>query len=327
MTKRFPTRLARLVTAAGLAGLIGFGAGSSMAAEKVTMGVIGTGSAQQWALWIADAKGFFTENNVKIDIVVTPAASAVMQQVIAGALDIGTAGLTSPMRAIDQGIQVAVLGIETQAPPYSLWSKPSVAKMSDLRGKTIVVGGAKDITRTFLERMVVPAGVPKDQYDLTYAGSASARFAALSSGAVDAALLNPPFSFKAQAAGFRNLGNLTDTVQMPFTGYVVAKSWAKTHKPLLAGFMASIAKGAAWFYEDANRDEAIEILRKVSNADRADVAATYDLYRQLKVFPVKNSLADSEIGKIVGVLKDLGELDGAPDLARFIDPEIAAIVK
>ncbi|MDB5510193.1 MAG: alkanesulfonate transporter substrate-binding subunit, partial [Hyphomicrobiales bacterium] len=213
MMNWLPTSIGRFAAAAGLAGLIHLGAGldarPAAAAEKITMGVIGTGSAQQWALWIAEKKGFFAENNVQVDIVVTPAASAVMQQVIAGAIDIGTAGLTSPMRAIDQGIQVAVLGIETQAPPYSLWSKPAVEKISDLRGKTIVVGGAKDITRTFLERMVVPAGVPKDQYDLTYAGSASARFAALSSGAVDAALLNPPFSYKAQVAGFRNLGNLT----------------------------------------------------------------------------------------------------------------------
>jgi ABC-type nitrate/sulfonate/bicarbonate transport system substrate-binding protein len=331
MMKWLPTSIGRSAAAAGLAALIHLGAGldarPAMAAEKITMGIIGTGSAQQWALWIAEKKGFFAENNVQVDIVVTPAASAVMQQVIAGAIDIGTAGLTSPMRAIDQGIQVAVLGIETQAPPYSLWSKPALEKISDLRGKTIVVGGAKDITRTFLERMVVPAGVPKDQYDLTYAGSASARFAALSSGAVDAALLNPPFSFKAQAAGFRNLGNLTDTVQMPFTGYVVAKSWAKAHKPLLAGFMASVSKGASWFYDDANRDEAIEILRTVSKADRADVAATYDLYRKLEVFPVNNSLTGSSLGKIVEVLKDLGELDGAPELKRFIDTEIAAIVK
>ncbi|MDB5508244.1 MAG: alkanesulfonate transporter substrate-binding subunit, partial [Hyphomicrobiales bacterium] len=106
-----------------------------------------------------------------------------------------------------------------------------------------------------------------------------------------------------------------------------AKGWAKAHKPILAAFMASVSRGASWFYDDANRDEAIEILRAVSKADRADVAATYDLYRKLEVFPVNNSLAGSSLGKIVEVLKDLGELDGAPDLKRFIDIEIAAIVK
>lgn len=330
MTISIARRIGKAALLATLA--LGFVAASALrhdsarAAEKISMGVIGTGSAQQWALWIADKKGFFTENGLELDIVVTPSAAAVMQQILAGSIQIGSAGLTSPVRAIDQGIAVAVLAIETQAAPYSIWAKPALKSMSELKGRTIIVGGAKDITRTYLERMVVPAGVPKDQYDLIYAGSASARFAALSAGAVDAAMLNPPFSFKAQAAGFTNLGNLTDTVQMPFTGYVVASAWAKANKPVLSGFATAIAKGVDWFNDDANRDEAIEIQRKVSNADRADVAATYDLYRKLKVFPRRGTLADSQIGTIVKALQDVGELDGSPDLVRFIDPQIAAIV-
>ncbi|MDB5643690.1 MAG: alkanesulfonate transporter substrate-binding subunit [Hyphomicrobiales bacterium] len=297
------------------------------AADTITMGVIGVGSAQQWALWIADAKGFFADNDLKVETVTTPSAAAVMQQIIAGSIQIGTAGLTSPMRAIDQGVAVAVLAIETQAPPYSLWSKPGLKSMSELRGKTIVVGGAKDITRTYLERMIVPGGVPKDQVDLIYAGSASARFSALTAGAVDAALLNPPFNFKAQAAGFTNLGNLTDTVQMPFTGYVVATAWAKAHKPQLTGFATGIARGVDWFNDEANRNEAIDILQKVSKADREDVAATYDLYRKLQVFPRKGTLAGSQIATIIKALQDVGELDGPPDVARFIDPQIASIVE
>ncbi len=190
-----------------------------------------------------------------------------------------------------------------------------------------MVGGAKDITRTYLERMVIPAGVPKDSYDLIYAGSASARFAALAAGAVDAALLNPPLNFKAQAAGFTHLGNLTDTVQMPFTGYAVGSVWAWAHKPMLSGFVTAIAKGVDWFNDDANRSEAVDILQKASKADRADVEATYDLYRKLQIFPRKGSLVDSQIATIIKALQEAGELDGSPELARFIDPQIAAIVE
>jgi NitT/TauT family transport system substrate-binding protein len=324
MAKRRSLRLLQLAFLAALASAAGR---EARAADTLTMGVIGTGSAQQWALWIADAKGFFAESNLKVETVTTPSAAAVMQQIIAGSIQIGTAGLTSPMRAIDQGIAVAVLAIETQAPPYSLWSKPALKTMADLRGKTIVVGGAKDITRTYLERMLAPGGVPKDNYDLIYAGSAAARFSALSAGAVDAALLNPPFNFKAQAAGFTNLGNLTDTVQMPFTGYVVATAWAKAHKPQLTAFATGIAKGVDWFNNEANRAEAIDILQKVSKADRDDVAATYDLYRKLQVFPRKGVMAGSQIASIIKALQEVGELDGPPDIARFIDPQIASIVE
>ena len=88
--------------------------------------------------------------------------------------------------------------------------------------KTISVGGAKDITRIFLERMLAPNGVNPGAFDMVFAGATSARFSALQVGAVDAALLTSPFSFHAQAAGFTNLGLTTQYVQdLPFSGTIV----------------------------------------------------------------------------------------------------------
>ena len=143
MTISIARRIGKAALLATLA--LGFVAASALrhdsarAAEKISMGVIGTGSAQQWALWIADKKGFFTENGLELDIVVTPSAAAVMQQILAGSIQIGSAGLTSPVRAIDQGIAVAVLAIETQAAPYSIWAKPALKSMSELKGRTIIL--------------------------------------------------------------------------------------------------------------------------------------------------------------------------------------------
>ena len=75
--------------------------------------------------------------------------------------------------------------------------------MEDIKGKLVSVGGAKDITRIFVERMLEPNGVKPGEFDMTFAGATSARFAALQAGAVDAAILTPPFNFHAQTAGFQ----------------------------------------------------------------------------------------------------------------------------
>ena len=306
---------------------LGLSLPAARAADKLTMGVIGTGSAQQWAVWIAQKKGFFTANNLELDIVVTPSAAAVMQQILAGAIDIGTGGLTEPVRAIDQDIPVALLGIETRSPPYSLWVKPQFTSVAALKGKTMIVGGAKDITRTYLQRMVTPGGLGNSDYDLIYAGAASARFAALSAGGVDGALLNPPFSFKAKAAGFRNLGELRDFVDMPFTGYVAGLEWAKTNKSKIGRFAASVAKAINWFYDPANRAEAIEIQQAISKADLEDVAQTYDLYVSLKIFSPDLSPDARSLQPIVDAVRESGDLKGAPKVDRFIIPEIADLMK
>ena len=82
----------------------------------------------------------------------------------------------------------------------------------------ISVGGAKDITRIFVEQMLEPNGVKPGEFDMTFAGATSARFSALQAGAVDAAILTPPFNFHAQTAGFTYLGHTVEYVDMPFAG-------------------------------------------------------------------------------------------------------------
>src|SRR5258708_29788710 len=102
---------------------------------------------------------------------------------------------------------------------------------SDLQGKNISIGGPKDITRIYLERMAGPNGVKPGDYDTVFAGATTARFSALQSGAVDAALLLPPFNFYAESAGFTNLGNTIDYArELPFAGAVVSRAWAPPHK-------------------------------------------------------------------------------------------------
>ena len=96
--------------------------------------------------------------------------------------------------------------IEVQAPPYALVAKPSITSLKDLKGKVISLGGPKDITRIYVERMLAPNGVKPGDFDMVFAGATTARASALLAGAVDAAILLPPFNFQAVAKGFNSLG-------------------------------------------------------------------------------------------------------------------------
>src|SRR3954468_21987141 len=175
--------------------------GTPCAEEVISWGTVGSGSATQWPLYIGTAKGYFAEKGITIDRIAVQSSAGVQQQIAAGSLNVGGGGLVDPLRAIDRGAPVALFRIETQAPPYVINAKPAIKSLSDLKGKTIIIGGANDITRIYLERMLSPNGVKPGEYDLIYAGAAAARYAALQSGAVDAAILNPPFNFNAAKSG------------------------------------------------------------------------------------------------------------------------------
>jgi len=60
-------------------------------------------------------------------------------------------------------------------PPYALLAQRTIKTIAELRGKTIMVGGEKDITRVYLERMLTPNGIKAGEYDLLYSRRDSGR--------------------------------------------------------------------------------------------------------------------------------------------------------
>jgi NitT/TauT family transport system substrate-binding protein len=305
---------------------VGTGVPAAVADETITMVTTGKGSAQQWPIFIAITKGYMSENGVALDLVAAPSTAAAVQQLAAASANLASGGLTDPLLAIDKGAQIAVLRIETQVAPYSLWAKPTIKSIADLRGKLISIGGPKDITRIYLERTLIPNGVKPGEYDMIFAGTTGARFAALSSGAIDASLLIPPFSFKAKSIGLSHLADVADyTHDLPFTGYATNIAWATTRRPLLLGFLNAMAKGVDWFYQDANRTEAIDILVKESSLSRADVEATYDYYRQLHVFDHKGLIESATVANLIKAMQQMDDFDGPRDIGRFVDPDITGL--
>jgi NitT/TauT family transport system substrate-binding protein len=236
---------------------------SAFALDRITYVGTGSGNSADWVLYIARSKGFFKEHGLEIDLVGAQSTAAAMQQVVGGSGQIGAGGLTEPIYAIDKGAKLALLRIEQGVPPYTLWAKPNVKTFNDLRGKTVILGGAKDITRIYFERMVKPNGLKRGDYDEIYAGTTPARYAALSSGGVDAAILLPPFSFRAQGQGYSLVGRLSDYVKdLPFTGFAVNPDWALANKQIVIGFLRGYQRANEWFYALGNRDEAVQIFVK-----------------------------------------------------------------
>jgi ABC-type nitrate/sulfonate/bicarbonate transport system substrate-binding protein len=295
-------------------------------AEALIMVTTGKGSAQQWPIYIAIAQGYMAENAVTLDLVATSSTAAATQQLAAGSANLGSGGLTDPLRAIAKGAPISLLRVETQVPPYSLWAKPAIKSVADLRGKLISIGGAKDITRIYLERSLIPNGLSPGQYDMIFAGTTAARFAALSSGAVDAAILVPPASFKARSAGLSLIADVADYVRdLPFTGYSANTDWARRHKGEIAGFLAAAAKGVDWFYRNENRAGAIDILVKESGSSREDIELTYDYYRRLRIFDHHGLIEASTIGNLIKAMHEMGDLEGSLDVRRFIDPDLTSL--
>src|SRR5215207_3340020 len=298
----------------------------SSAQTVVTLGSVGSSSANGWPSYVAIEKGFFSAAGIKPDTVFAQSNAGVIQQVAAGSIHVSTnSGLVDPIRAIQKGAPIAIIRIEVQVPPYSLLAKSNIKSLKDLKGKLISLGGAKDITRIFVEQMLEPNGVKPGEFDMTFAGATSARFSALQAGAVDAAILTPPFNFHAQSAGFNLLGNTVQYVDMPFAGISVNTNWAAANKATVLKVVEVYNKSMAWLYDPANRDEAVQILMKVSKIKQSDVELAYEFLIKGKYLEATGKVSKSRLGKLVDALKALGDIPQDFSVDRLFLPGVTQI--
>ncbi|MFL4977800.1 MAG: ABC transporter substrate-binding protein [Xanthobacteraceae bacterium] len=300
---------------------------TARAAETVSVGTVGQASANLWPVFIAINKGFFAAEDLKVDIVYVQSSAQLVQQITAGSLNICmSTGLVDPLRAISMGASIAIVRVEVQAPPYALLAKSSIKSAKELKGKVISLGGPKDITRIYVERMLAPHGVNPGEFDMVFAGATAARASALLAGAVDAAILLPPFNFQAVSAGFSDLGLTIDYVKdLPFSGTVVNVGWANANKSTLQKLLAAHTRSVAWFEDDANRAEAVKILVTASGLKQDDVEKAYDFMRKGGFFEPTGKVSRSKLASLTNAMASLGDLSGSIDLNRVFLPGVTQV--
>jgi len=305
-----------------LLALVGaFAAQSAGAADNVIFGVVAK-LALQWPVYAAIEKGYFDRAGVKLDIVATGGSAKAAQQLAAGAIHIGEAGLPDLLRPIEQGAPMKIIAYEVAEPPYKLVGRKDVHSLAELKGRKVMIGGTKDITLIYLEALAKPAGLKASDFDLLYAGATTARFAALVSGGVDAAILTSPFDFQALGQGYSDLGSVHKVLPgLPFTGYGVNTQWAPVNRSTVVNFLRAVHQGVEWLYDPKNRDEANAILVKATGAKPDDAAKTYDLFfHELHAFRRDGSMPEEGFRRLLDAVAELGDLPKPPPpAAKFMD--------
>lgn len=307
--------------------LAGFSAAPARAAEQISLGTVGQASANLWPTLIAMQKGLFAAEDVKVDLVYVQSSAALVQQVTAGSLGVSiSTGLADPLRAVGMGAPISIVRIEVQAPPYDLVAKPAIKSLKDLKGKVISLGGPKDITRIYVERMLEPNGVKRGDFDMVFAGATAARASALLAGAVDAAILLPAFNFQAEAKGFNSLGLTVDYVKdLPFSGTAVNNAWALANRGALEKLLRAESKAIAWFDDENNRAEAVQILKTASGLTQDDVEKSYDFFRNGRFFEPTGKVSRSKLMSLAKAMESLGDLPGALDIGKAVLPGVTQI--
>jgi len=113
--------------------------------KSVSFGLVGK-NATEWPLYVGDAEGLFRDQGIKLDIAVTSASASTAQQLTAKAIDLGTSGIVDFIRAINSGAGITIANSSVAQPLYTMLAQKNIKTWADLKGKTVSIGGPKDIT-------------------------------------------------------------------------------------------------------------------------------------------------------------------------------------
>jgi NitT/TauT family transport system substrate-binding protein len=301
--------------------MLAVGAGAVQAETKILQGYVSPG-ALQWPEYIANEFGWCKENGVSVELIIARGAVGGAQQLAAGSLNLAYSGFPDFMRATDQGAPQKIVINSIAAPPYSVYAKPAIKSAKDLKGKVVAIGGTKDVTLIYIEAMIKPAGLAKNDLNFVYAKSTQDRFAALMSGGADAAILYPPSSFIAGKNGYTDLGNIeTYLKDFPFTVMAVDTRWAAKNREALIGFTKAYGRAVKWLHDTSNKDEAVQLLVKYAKQKADDAAATYDYFiKDIKAFSTDGLISDAAFKKMTDALVEFGDIKRpVPPKSRFID--------
>jgi ABC-type nitrate/sulfonate/bicarbonate transport system substrate-binding protein len=240
-------------------------------------------------IWIAQDKGFFEKNGIIPNLVYIGGGRVIIQAVASGNVSMAQIAGPALVNAKVSGLDLRMIAGIVNISSYSLFVRPEIKTIKDLKGKRLglgTFGGSHDFILQYMLRhygfepqkevFIVQMGIGADMD----------RFAAMQAGSVDGTLLNPPQTLLAAKAGYRALIT-PDSLPIPYQqqGIATTSEFLEKNRNVAKGVVKALAE-AVHFYK-TNKEESLSVIsRRLRTSDRPALEETYRQFAQ-KLHPGK----------------------------------------
>ena len=229
--------------------------------------------------FIAIDEKLFQKHGLEVVPVFFGGTPLIVSAMMAGEFPIGLTGGGGIVSSRLAGSDLTVIGSYLQVLTINGMAKPEIKSINDLKGKKIAVSRIGASTYFAAVAMLDSRGMKPSDVLFIQAGGNAESFAALTNGAVDAAMLGYPFSLKTKQAGFQALFRPADSEYGLYPNATVAarESWLKNprnHK-VAVNFLRAMGEGLHLAKTDAQVSKKA-LRRYLRVQDEATLQATLE---------------------------------------------------
>ena len=216
-----------------------------------------------FSIFAAQHKNLFAKHGIEIELVNTPNSDVMRNGLAKGEYQIAQGGVDNAVAMVE--LAKADVAIVTGGDNgfNRVFVQPEINSLADLRGKAVVVDAPNTAFALLLYKALKDNGLNKGDYAVKPVGATTARLEAMTKDKANAAaaVLNPPFTFRAKEAGLKDMGPATKTIgAYQSDGAFVMRDWAKANSDTLVRYISAYVEGRRWALDPANKEEAVALL-------------------------------------------------------------------
>ena len=237
-------------------------------------------------LYVAIENGYFEEEGIDLELILTPGADKVSAAVLSNDVEIGFAGAESAIYVYNQeeSDYLRIFSGLTKRDGQFIVARDNYEDFSleNLYGKEILVGRSTGMPALNFLNGLKNMGIDIDKININY----SVEFAALSGsfigGTGDFVNLFEPNATSLEENGY---GHVVASVgvmsgEVPYTAFYARKSYIEENPEIIEGFTKAIAKAITYTLENDATKVAEGIIDQFPDTDVSELALMIDRYKE-----------------------------------------------
>src|SRR5438876_117247 len=297
----------------------------SLASAQTALKVKMFPGAQALPALSAASQGIFERHGLKVEILFTANSDEQRAGLAKGEFEIAQAAVDNAVAMVELAKEDVVIVTGGDSSMNEFIVQPDVRSFADLKGHTLLVDAPNTAYALQLKKILLMNGLKEGaDYKIHPIGGTFLRLKGMRENKdYKAAMLNPPFSVDAKAAGLKSMGRAIDLIG-PYqaTGTFVLRSWAKANADTLERYIAALIEGYRWAVSPANREAGTKILVERLKVTPEVAARTWDLMTDRKFGLARDARFDMQGFRNVLALR--AEIEGSwggkpPAPERYVD--------